>query len=170
MVTAETVKNKMRGLIQQANQTTGKTDTDMTAAIGSLIAGFGQGGGGGGGLYETGELIGDGIAHLQGSPILIPVSFEPDVLYICLTNTDETFDMNHVVGVGIVRDAMFLGTVRQANATNIGQGGFGVAIDGLYGSPTINASYNDGVVSFVASPSGRGLANGASYTWFARKW
>lgn len=44
MVTAESVKNKLRGLIDTANATTGKADTDLTAAVGALVAGFGAGG------------------------------------------------------------------------------------------------------------------------------
>lgn len=48
MATADSVKNKIQGLINTANATTGKADTDLTSAVGALIAGFGQGGGGGG--------------------------------------------------------------------------------------------------------------------------
>lgn len=44
MATAESVKTKIQGLISQSNEATGKEDTDLTAAVGSLIAGFGQGG------------------------------------------------------------------------------------------------------------------------------
>lgn len=53
MVTAESVKAKLQGLISLANATTGKTDTDLTAAVNALIAGFGQGGSSGGtsGIY-----------------------------------------------------------------------------------------------------------------------
>lgn len=53
MVTAESVKAKLQGLISLANNTTGKTDTDLTAAVNALIAGFGQGGSTGGtdGIY-----------------------------------------------------------------------------------------------------------------------
>lgn len=46
MATAESVKAKLQGLIDLANTTTGNTDADLTAAVNSLIAGFGQGGGG----------------------------------------------------------------------------------------------------------------------------
>ncbi len=46
MATAESIKAKIQGLIDSANNTTGKADTDMTAAVASLIDGFGQGGGG----------------------------------------------------------------------------------------------------------------------------
>lgn len=45
MPTAESVKAKLQSLINQANATTGSGDADLTTAVGSLIAGFGQGGG-----------------------------------------------------------------------------------------------------------------------------
>lgn len=45
MATADSVKYKLQELINQANTATGKTDADLTAAVGRLIAGFGQGGG-----------------------------------------------------------------------------------------------------------------------------
>lgn len=44
MSTAETVKAQLNALLNQANNTTGKTDANLTAAIASLAAGFGQGG------------------------------------------------------------------------------------------------------------------------------
>ena len=47
MATADSVKSKLQELINQANAATGKTDADLTAAVGRLFAGFGQGGGGG---------------------------------------------------------------------------------------------------------------------------
>ena len=45
MVTAESVKGKIQGLIDSANAVTGCTDGNLSTAVGSLIAGFGQGGG-----------------------------------------------------------------------------------------------------------------------------
>lgn len=45
MATVESVKAKMQGLIDTANKTTGNTDTDLTAAVNALAAGFGGGGG-----------------------------------------------------------------------------------------------------------------------------
>ena len=43
MATAESVKQKIQGLISNANNTTGNTDTTLTDAVNSLIAGFGTG-------------------------------------------------------------------------------------------------------------------------------
>ena len=84
MSTAETVKAQLTALLNQANNTTGKTDTNLTAAIASLAAGFGQGGSGGGsasGIYmakvtpET-DSIDLEIKHNLGTQdILIAVCF-----------------------------------------------------------------------------------------------
>lgn len=46
MSTAESVKAKIQNLIDTANAATGNADTDLTTAVNSLVAGFGQGGGG----------------------------------------------------------------------------------------------------------------------------
>lgn len=51
MATAESVKEKIQNLIATANSTTGGADTDLTAAVNALIAGFGTGGGGASGIY-----------------------------------------------------------------------------------------------------------------------
>ena len=82
MSTAETVKAQLNALLNQANNTTGKTDTNLTAAIASLAAGFGHGGSGGtGGIYmakvtpktDSNELI---IQHNLGTTdILLAAAF-----------------------------------------------------------------------------------------------
>lgn len=46
MATAESVKAKLQGLIDQANATTGGTDADLSHAVTGLIAGYGNGSGG----------------------------------------------------------------------------------------------------------------------------
>lgn len=51
--TEESVRTKIQSLIDKANTTTGKDDDDLTDAMLSLVAGYGQGGSGGG----TGNLI-----------------------------------------------------------------------------------------------------------------
>ena len=43
MVTADSVKAKLQGLIDTANAATGNADADLTAAVNALAAGFGQG-------------------------------------------------------------------------------------------------------------------------------
>lgn len=44
MSTPDTVKAQIQSLIGSANAATGKTDADLTTAVNSLIAGYGQGG------------------------------------------------------------------------------------------------------------------------------
>ena len=74
MATAESVKAKLQGLIDTANATTGGIDADLTAAVQSLIAGFGQGGGTGNltvvsGTFTPAENTNDcRITGLAGSP------------------------------------------------------------------------------------------------------
>ena len=74
MATAESVKAKLQGLIDAANATTGGIDADLTAAVQSLIAGFGQGGGTGNltivsGTFTPAENTNDcRITGLAGSP------------------------------------------------------------------------------------------------------
>lgn len=46
MATAESVKAKLRGLIDRANGVTGQTSANLTAAVEQLAAGYGQGGAG----------------------------------------------------------------------------------------------------------------------------
>lgn len=50
MATADSVKAKMQGLIDSANAKTGAGDTTLTAAVNTLIAGFGSGTGGSSGV------------------------------------------------------------------------------------------------------------------------
>lgn len=45
MATADSVKEKLQGLIAKANSVTGNTDADLTMAVDALVAGYGQGGG-----------------------------------------------------------------------------------------------------------------------------
>ena len=44
MATADSVKAKLQGLLDSANETTGNEDKDLTSAVAALIAGYGQGG------------------------------------------------------------------------------------------------------------------------------
>lgn len=56
MATAESIKSKIESLIDFANAATGKADADLTAAVSSLIAGYGSGGGNGL-SYDMGEFV-----------------------------------------------------------------------------------------------------------------
>lgn len=50
-----TIKPIIESMITKANETTGKSDADLTVAMQSLIDGYGQGGSSGGGLPDTVE-------------------------------------------------------------------------------------------------------------------
>ena len=43
MSTAQSVKTQIQSLIDQANAKTGRTDTDLTSAVGMLVSGYGSG-------------------------------------------------------------------------------------------------------------------------------
>lgn len=68
MATADGVKSKLQGLISSANAKTGGSDTTLTAAVNTLIAGFGAGGGGD---EYLAMLNGDNIPS-KGGTLAIP--------------------------------------------------------------------------------------------------
>ena len=82
MATAESVKAKIQILIDTANAATGNADTDLTTAVNSLAAGFGQGGSGGGsasGIYmakvtPSEDLANMAIAHNLGTTDILLVA------------------------------------------------------------------------------------------------
>lgn len=167
------VNSKLTAIADAIRGKTGGTEkltlADMPLAIAGIEAG------GGGGQYETGEMIGDGLSHLwydsKQNAIHIPVSFEPDILFMCLTDTSATLDANHVYGGCLIRDIICQASYRQANSPTVTNGGFAYWIDGLIGQVNTNrASYENGIVSWWLAPGSRPLYNGASYTWIAGKW
>lgn len=90
MATAESVKNKLQGLIDTANETTGGSDTDLTAAIATLIAGFGQGGGdsGGGGVQVYAGSV-TATATTNNTRVDVDFGFAPDFILV-FQNADIT--------------------------------------------------------------------------------
>ena len=83
MATADSVKAKMQGLIDSANAKTGASDATLTAAVNTLIAGFGSGGGGGGSS--------SGIYMAQVSP----------------ASDTQTIDVTHNLGTTDILCALF---------------------------------------------------------------
>ena len=104
MVTADSVKAKMQGLIDSANAKTGGNDTTLTAAVNALIAGFGSGGGTG--LdYDMGEFVPEAdtiagpntyISHNLGEKPGFILVWTDD--YVGVTNPDEI----HATALGFV--------------------------------------------------------------------
>lgn len=153
--------DKLTNIADAIRGKTGKNEAltldQMSLEIAGIVAGGGQ--------YETGEIIGDGTSLLR-----IPVSFEPDFLYVCLTDTTTTLDATHIFGAALVRDLMHQASYRGAGAITPSNGGFGYHIDGLYGTNTNRANYANGILSWTLAPASRTFANGTSYTWIARRW
>lgn len=70
MSTIQSVKNQIQTLIDNANATTGKGDTNLTTAQNSLIEGYGQGGSGSGGIgisFSTISVKGSNSVKGSGS-------------------------------------------------------------------------------------------------------
>ena len=83
MATADGVKSKLQGLIDSANATTGAKDITLTAAMNTLIAGYGSGGGSSGGargIYmakitpETDLTVNFTITHNLGTTDILLVA------------------------------------------------------------------------------------------------
>ena len=84
MATAESVKQKIQGLISNANNTTGNTDATLTNAVASLIAGFGTGSGGI--QSASGEYsIAEDVVSLNID--ISDIGFVPDIVAVYLDET-----------------------------------------------------------------------------------
>ena len=124
MATAESVKNKIQGLIDSANATTGNSDADMTTAVASLIAGFGSSGDSSGTAFYTGTHVweerwtgGSGNTTLE-----LPATVEHFVLYLAEamdTTTGYAFLASLVADKTIGYTAS-LGTNNAGTAANAG--------------------------------------------------
>ncbi|MBQ8831297.1 MAG: hypothetical protein IJ017_06835 [Oscillospiraceae bacterium] len=87
MATAESVKSKIQGLIDTANEATGGTDTDLTAAVKTLVAGFGQGGSG---AFEVTE----GTITPTSNTQTLRIPWDKDTLplfYVCIRPDLDTY-------------------------------------------------------------------------------
>lgn len=91
MATAESVKNKLQGLIDTANETTGETAADLTTAVATLVAGFGKGSdeeGGTKGFYKSLNLT----SGAAGTRINLDFGFVPDfILMACQGKVSSTY-------------------------------------------------------------------------------
>lgn len=79
-----TVYGKLQALLTAANTKTGESDTDLTAAVQTLIDGYGQGGGGGGSV-KTGTLT---LATDGKSISVTGIDFTPTHFVIFTNNAD----------------------------------------------------------------------------------
>lgn len=183
MSTAETVKAQLNALLNQANNTTGKTDANLTAAIASLAAGFGQGGSGGGLAYDMGEFVleadtpGDStyISHNLGEKPGFVLVWTDD--YVGVTNPDESTAtslgfvwFNQIMGLENLFSTTLKGEGTTVNFTQL------KASDGLNVSKPAASVYtltsdNVSAESFKLSRTGGATAyrGGTTYKYFVSK-
>lgn len=102
MVTAITVKEKIQGLIDKSNNTTGNSDTTLTDAVDALVEGYGAGGGEAilgeltvteNGVYDE-PVIGGGLEPISwdgvvGDKIVVPLG---NFAYVKVSDTILTAD------------------------------------------------------------------------------
>lgn len=144
MATADGVKNKIQGLIDSANATTGNTDTDLTTAVNALIAGFSSGV-----ALESGELTTTSANYWE---FTIPVtSKKSHVVIYPKVFEDET----HNTG----RESYWL-VVEDWGQIEIRRGG------STYMRPStdMNTTFNDNSIVFGG---GKAPYNIGEYYWFA---
>lgn len=73
MATADSVKNKLRGLISKANGTTGRSDATVTAAVDALISGYGKGGDAPSGTISITKNGSHNVAAYATANVQVPV-------------------------------------------------------------------------------------------------
>lgn len=152
--------DKLTAIADAVRAKTGGAERLTLDQIAAAISGIS-----GGGTVETGEFIGDGTYN-----VYIPLGFEPDIVYVRLTNDSEIYDSNHIYCVALIRDICYVATHRAANSATVSNGGYGINVTGLYASASVYAEYADGTLHCYFSPASRKFYNGAAYTWIARKW
>ena len=144
MATAESVKGKIQGLIDSANAATGNTDVNLSTAVGTLIAGFGQGGGSG---MESGEMT--VTAYYS---IVIPVSSKKThVVIYPKTFEDETLNTGRISYILSVEGYAQIETRR---------GG----ITYMLTAQDVNTVFGDSEITFNG---GHAPYNLGEYYWFA---
>ena len=176
MSTAETVKAQLSALLNQANNTTGKTDANLTAAIASLAAGFGHGGSGGGLAYDMGEFVLESdsnvtpqvyISHNLGEKPGFILVWTDD--YVGVTNPDKI----NVTALGFVWFNQIMGLKNWFTASLKGEGTTvnftqSKATDGMNVVKPTSSSYTltSDLVSAEANTYCRG---GTTYKYFVSK-
>ena len=167
MATAESVKAKIQGLINTANETTGGADTDLTSAVNTLAAGFGQGGESSGGIsavkfidvdvtveastttavtYTVEDL--ELIAH-TGHTASVYGAFTRNENYVAFVTPKDVADASgnttavYNKGMAIVNGVGNYAKT-QTNIISWGSSGLGAQNQGIYGIALTCTSYNSG--------------------------
>lgn len=130
MATADSVKAKLQGLIDTANNATGREDTDLSTAIRTLVQGFGSGGGGSvsGLAYDMGEFVLD-TDTVSGKGISVPHGLGVTPEFICVWSdhwagltSDNTVSYDDAIptAVGFVWLKEITGMIYRASSVNNG--------------------------------------------------
>ena len=179
MATAESVKQKIQGLISNANNTTGNTDATLTNAVASLIAGFGTGGGGI--QSASGEYsIAEDVASLNID--ISDIGFVPDlvVVYLDETGMEYTSTPTKIWYLSYVPDIIDMVNVGANvsiayNRTNVGmlwRGGKGIYTQQM-ASTTTNyvgtSTAETGIRIHLARSAASYPVIAGTYKWFAYK-
>lgn len=104
MATADSVKNQLAALLAQANDATGNTDTDLTAAVAVLVAGFGQGGADWKKVGTYTPVTANYVTAFLFSTLALTASYSSGVIII-YGNVDITTMTGCFVGVFIYTDS-----------------------------------------------------------------
>lgn len=171
MVTAESVKAKLQGLIATANAATGNADADLTAAINALVAGFGQGGGG------TTPFTHSAVSYFTPAADGImthdfdfgEIDFTPNFLLMCpvLDANIERLDWVYKLTYAVWQERKWL--------VNISNGTPHAVVSGVnYGGNSqpdrVCVIGEDGVIQFGTSNATYSYKNGATYALYALRW
>lgn len=152
--------DSINALTRYANETTGASDTTLSDAVESLVAGYG-GGGSSSVQTVTGTIIGDGTNILE-----IPCAFAPDIIYI---HTDFSDDVTKrgVVDFYLVKDRMYY-IGRDSSSSNNNTYYEKVLITGYGDDPSQpHASYSNNILTIntVLNSSAARWLSGQTYTY-----
>lgn len=152
--------DSINALTRYANETTGASDTTLSDAVESLVAGYG-GGGSSSVQTVTGTIIGDGTNILE-----IPCAFAPDTIYIYSDLSDDVTKRG-VADFYLIKDfAIYIGRDTSGSNNDVSYGkwlitGYGDDLSQPY------ASYSNNILTIntVLNSSSIRWLSGQTYTY-----
>lgn len=156
-------KNRIANLISAANAKTGNEDTDLTSAVGSLIAGFGQGGSA---MYA-------GTITLADKDMSDLVFDAPGATFFCIQiQSEPAYDLNTAFFVSVAANKDVTSCTGSNNAgTSVSSGD--IHSTGNTSGYYPGVAFTDTGVTLIAGGVGSSASNskwlqaGATYEWFA---